>query len=100
MISAGARQVLEDVINTTPPDATTYMQAIARRHQIASKWNRFLQRYPHLLGLPSIGVPVELVEGLPQGVQIVSSRYRDALCLDAAERIEQAQGVFTPIDPW
>lgn len=53
----------------------------------------------NLLGLPAVAVPVGLEEGLPQGVQLVGARYREDLCLDAAECIEQRAGVLTPIDP-
>lgn len=53
----------------------------------------------NLLGLPAVAVPVGLEEGLPQGVQLIGARYREDLCLDAAECIEQRAGVITPIDP-
>jgi amidase len=53
----------------------------------------------NLLGLPSVAVPVGLADGIPQGVQIIGSRYREDLCLDAAEAIECQVGVLTPIDP-
>ena len=53
----------------------------------------------NLIGLPSVAVPVEVSDGLPQGVQLVAPRFHEDLCLDAAEAIERAQGVFTPIDP-
>jgi len=53
----------------------------------------------NLLGLPSVAVPVGVADGLPQGVQIIGARYREDLCLDAAEAIERQVGVLTPIDP-
>lgn len=53
----------------------------------------------NLLGLPAAVVPVELANGLPQGVQIIGGRYREDLCLDAAEAIESRAGALTPIDP-
>ncbi len=53
----------------------------------------------NLLGLPSVAVPVGLAGGLPQGVQIIGPKYREDLCLNAAEAIEREVGVFTPIDP-
>jgi len=52
-----------------------------------------------LLGLPGIAVPTGLANGLPMGVQIMASRFREDLCLDAAAAIEARAGVFTPIDP-
>ncbi len=53
----------------------------------------------NLLGLPSAVVPVGEAGGLPQAVQIIGQRYREDLCLDAAEAIEERLGVITPIDP-
>jgi amidase len=53
----------------------------------------------NLLGLPSVAVPVGLADGIPQGVQIIGPKYREDLCLNAAEAIEREVGVFTPIDP-
>jgi amidase len=37
--------------------------------------------------------------GLPQGVQIIGPRYREDLCLYAAQAIEDRFGILTPIDP-
>ncbi|MBS0517656.1 MAG: amidase family protein [Proteobacteria bacterium] len=51
------------------------------------------------LGLPSVSVPTGLVEGLPVGVQVVAGRFREDLCLDAAEVIEAHALLPTPIDP-
>jgi amidase len=53
----------------------------------------------NLLGLPAAAVPVGVANGLPQGVQIIGPMYREDLCLDAAEAIENALGTLTPIDP-
>lgn len=55
----------------------------------------------NLLGLPAAVTPVGMDEGngLPQSVQVIGSIFRDDLCLDAAEAIEQTLGVVTPIDP-
>ncbi|MBO9647714.1 MAG: amidase family protein [Variovorax sp.] len=44
------------------------------------------------LGLPGLSVPTGLVDGLPTGVQIVSTRYREDLALAAGEVIERAAG--------
>ena len=41
------------------------------------------------LGLPAIAVPVGVSGGLPHAVQVVGPRYREDLCLDAAEPIEE-----------
>ena len=52
-----------------------------------------------VLGLPGLALPTAPVDGLPMGVQIVSRRYREDLCLDAGEIIETHIGACTPIDP-
>lgn len=52
----------------------------------------------NLLGLPSVAIPVGMADGLPQEVQLIGSRYREDLCLDAAEVIERQAGVLTPIN--
>jgi amidase len=51
------------------------------------------------LGLPAVAVPVGVGDGLPQVVQIIGSRYREDVCLDAAEALEERLGVLTPIEP-
>lgn len=55
----------------------------------------------NLLGLPAACVPAgdDPQTGLPVGVQIMGARFRDDLCLDAAEAIERALPPVTPIDP-
>jgi amidase len=50
------------------------------------------------LGLPSVAVPVGKAGGLPQGVQVIGARFREDLCLAAAEAIEDRLGSITPID--
>jgi amidase len=52
-----------------------------------------------LLGLPSVAVPTGLAEGLPMGVQVIAPRWREDLALDAAEAVEAAFPMPTPIDP-
>jgi len=53
----------------------------------------------NVLGLPAACVPTGIANGLPTGVQIIGDTFREDLCLDAAEVIEQSVGVLTPIDP-
>ena len=53
----------------------------------------------NLLGLPVVCVPAGTHGGLPLGVQVIGDRFREDLCLDAAEEIEKRLGVITPIDP-
>jgi amidase len=42
----------------------------------------------NFLGLPAVAVPVGLVDGVPQAVQVIGPRFGDELCLRAAELIE------------
>ncbi len=53
----------------------------------------------NLLGLPSIALPVLVEGGLPQGVQIIGRRFDEDRCFAAAEAIERAVRLPTPIDP-
>ncbi len=48
----------------------------------------------NLLGLPAAAVPTGVVDGVPIGVQIIGPRFREDLCLDAAQAIETAVGVL------
>lgn len=55
----------------------------------------------NLLGLPAAAVPVGVAAGLPLGVQLIGPRFRDDLCLDAAEAVERTVGPLTPLrGPW
>lgn len=53
----------------------------------------------NLLGLPAACVPTGIANGFPTGVQVIGDLYREDLCLNAAEAIEENVGVLTPIDP-
>ena len=53
-----------------------------------------------VLGLPGLAVPVGRLGRLRTGVQIMATRWREELCLDAGEVIEAAEGVVAPVDPW
>lgn len=46
------------------------------------------------LGLPSVAVPAGIHEGVPFGLQIVGARFREDLCLDAAEVLEKKTGIL------
>jgi amidase len=45
-----------------------------------------------LLGLPGLAVPTGLADGIPTGVQLVATRYREDRCLAAGEVVERAAG--------
>jgi len=53
----------------------------------------------NVLGLPSACVPAGLVDGVPVGVLLTADRFADHRALDAAEVVEAALGLATPIDP-
>jgi len=53
----------------------------------------------NLMGLPAACVPTGIRNGMPVGAQIISSRLREDLCLNAAAAIERQLGPLTPIDP-
>jgi len=55
----------------------------------------------NLMGLPSACVPAahDAETNLPIGVILTGQRFRDDLCLDAAEHLEAAFHLPTPIDP-
>ena len=48
----------------------------------------------NLMGLPASIVPVLINDSLPIGVQIIGGRYREDLCLDAAQAIEVRAGIL------
>lgn len=49
----------------------------------------------NVLGLPSAVVPIALDQEVPHGVQIIGRRFREDLCLDAAESIEKQVGILS-----
>ncbi|MFE6721645.1 amidase [Streptomyces albidoflavus] len=51
------------------------------------------------VGVPGVAVPTGTADGLPTGVQVVGRAFREDLCLDAAQAIEDRLGVLTPVDP-
>jgi amidase len=51
------------------------------------------------LGLPGLTVSTGLVGRIPVGVQVVSTRFREDLCLLAGEAIEAAGTPSAPVDP-
>ena len=52
-----------------------------------------------MLGLPGLAVPVGRHGRLRTGVQIMATRWREDLCLDAGEAIEAGEGMVAPVDP-
>lgn len=75
------------------PAARADMEGDARVHALF--WNdlRFMSSI-NVLGLPAAVVPVGLAGGHPVGVQLIGSRYREDVCLDAAAAIEAKVGIM------
>ncbi len=53
----------------------------------------------NLLGLPSVALPIAVTDGIPHGVQIIGQRFREDLCLQAAEAIESRLAPISPVEP-
>jgi amidase len=51
----------------------------------------------NLMGLPAALAPTGLDGGLPTGVQLVASRYREDVALDAAQAVEDVVGPLAPV---
>jgi amidase len=52
-----------------------------------------------MLGLPGLSVPMGLIDGLPMGVQLVATKFREDLCLYVGRAIEESFGAMTPVEP-
>jgi amidase len=85
-------------VSTEPPFEVGFDTTTAARSAEAARAQRLLVAV-NLLGLPAVAVPVGRTGNVPLGVQVIGSRYREDLCLDAAEVIEARHGLPTPIDP-
>jgi amidase len=75
------------------PEVNADLKGEQRIREVFHNDLRFISAI-NVLGLPAAAVPVGLLDGLPVGVQIVGSRYREDLCLDAAAAIESKVGVL------
>ena len=84
-------------VSTEPPFEVGFDTTTAARANEVFTAQRLLVAV-NLLGLPAVAVPSGLAGGLPLGVQVIGARYREDLCLDAAEVIEARHGLKTPIE--
>jgi amidase len=50
-----------------------------------------------VLGFPAVSVPTGVIGGIPVGVQIVSGKFREDICLDAANAIEARAAMPRPV---
>jgi len=85
-------------VSTEPPFEIGFDITGAARHAEVSLAQRLLVAV-NLLGFPAVAVPTGVTSGVPMGVQVIGARYREDLCLDAAEAIEAQRPLPTPIDP-
>ena len=85
--------VLTPVSVKRTPGARADLEGDARVHSLF--WNdlRFMSSI-NVLGLPAAVVPIGLAGGNPVGAQIIGSRYREDVCLDAAAAIEAKVGIM------
>lgn len=85
-------------VSTEPPFLVGFDTIDAARTAEVLRAQRLLVAV-NLLGLPAVSVPTGAARGVPLGVQVIGSRYREDLCLAAAEVIEAQHEPPTPIDP-
>lgn len=85
-------------IFTEPPVEPGFDARAPEEHALVGRAMR-LCTASSFVGVPAVAVPTSLVNGLPQGVQIIAGSYREDLCLNAAAVIESRCGPLTPIDP-
>jgi len=85
-------------VSAQPPFEIGFDTTTLERHAESTRAQRLLVAV-NLLGFPAAAVPTGVAGGLPMGVQVIGARYREDLCLDAAEVIEAQQPMRTPIDP-
>jgi amidase len=83
---------------TEPPYAQGFDVESAARTMEVWRQSATMMAVP-VLGLPAMAVPAGVANGLPVGVQIIGPRFREDLCLAAAEAIEARMPRITPIDP-
>jgi amidase len=89
--------ILGPVFTAPPPPVAFDVRGVEEFAHIASAMR--LCTATSFVGVPAVAVPTGTSQGVPQGVQIVASFYREDLCLDAAAAIEARLGTLTPVDP-
>ncbi|MCK1797135.1 amidase [Streptomyces sp. XM4193] len=81
---------------TAPPPAPGTESRDEEGHRLVGEAMR-LCTATSFVGLPAVAVPTGSADGLPTGVQLIGRPFREDLCLDAAEAVEQRLGVLTPV---
>jgi amidase len=90
--------VLLGPVFTEPPVEPGFDARGPEEHALVARAMR-LCTASSFVGVPAVAVPTGLADGLPQGVQVIASFYREDLCLTAAAAIEAGCGRITPVDP-
>ncbi|MEV6204480.1 amidase [Streptomyces sp. NPDC051771] len=89
--------VLGPVFTEPPVEPGLESRDRAGRDRVASGMR--LCTVTSFVGVPGVAVPTGTADGLPTGVQVFGRAFREDLCLDAAQAIEDRLGVLAPIDP-
>ena len=85
-------QIILGPVSTQPPVKSTDEESgIDKAREIIL--SNQLMFSVNVLGLPAAAVPTGIVNGIPMGVQLIGPRFREDLCLDAAEVIERGAGI-------
>jgi aspartyl-tRNA(Asn)/glutamyl-tRNA(Gln) amidotransferase subunit A len=81
------------VISATNPDvafgADVYLNQQVAGRQVGPENNGALTIPANIVGNPGISIPVEQLDGLPVGMQIMARHHEDALLLDLALAVER-----------
>jgi amidase len=85
-------------VSTEPPFHVGFDTESGARSAEVARAQRLLVAV-NLLGFPAVSVPTGVTGGVPLGVQVIATRYREDLALDAAEVVEARHPMPTPIDP-
>ncbi|MFG3506840.1 amidase [Streptomyces sp. NPDC047821] len=89
--------VLGPVFTEPPVEPGLESRDRAGRERVASAMR--LCTVTSFVGVPAVAVPTGLADGLPSGVQIIGRAFREDLCLDAAQAVEDRLGTLTPVEP-
>jgi len=81
------------VICATNPDvafaADTYLNQMVGNRQVGPENNGALTIPANIVGNPAVSVPIEQLDGLPVGMQIIGRHHEDQLLLDLAAIVER-----------
>jgi amidase len=58
-----------------------------------------LSTWSTVVGAPAVAVPTGLADGRPVGVQLIGPPFREDVVIAAAQAVQDARGVLTPVTP-